>query len=301
MFPTLQTERLTLRPLTLDDAPAMFELFSDPETVRYLPPKPHQSVEQTRKGLEIRLSHEGGIDWAVILKGDDRCLGIIQYVGQTHFPQLGYIIHRDYWGQGLAVEGCRAALDYGFKELGYGRIEAWIEEHNVASVRVAEKLGMAVKGRIPTKFPHQTAHEMMLVYGVTATEWLGDAVSAVPRVFGAVPIVQVADVASTIDFYRDVLGFTIDYFYGAAPATAQVSAGEWSSNLAIIRFEQAEGVGKPSCAMYVHLDTGSPAVFAALAGQGVTVIAEPTPQPSGMVEFAIQDCNGMVLRFGTEQ
>jgi ribosomal-protein-alanine N-acetyltransferase len=59
---------------------------------------------------------------------------------------MGYIIRRDFWGQGLTAEACRAALGYGFDVLGLDRVELWIDTTNYASQRVAQKLNFRVKG-----------------------------------------------------------------------------------------------------------------------------------------------------------
>lgn len=301
MIPTLHTERLTLRPLVIEDAPAIYEIFSDPEAMRYLPARPNASLEQTIAGLTMRLSREGGINWALCLKGDDTALGIVQYLGQTRFPEMGYIIHRTYWGRGLVVEGCQAALDYGFRDLGYERVEFWIDERNAASIRVAEKLGFGVKGRVPSKFPHQEDFQFMLVYGKQAHEWLGTPAPTRPRMFGMVPTLMVPDVGTAVDFYRNMLGFELEWMHNEPIQRAVVSAGEWSGNLAAFELRLTPD-GIPSTGGFtLFMDTQLDDWAETLRGRGVEMLEVPHETDMGTREFAIRDCNGVVLRFSARR
>ena len=82
--------------------------------------------------------------WAVVHKQDARFIGFcgLKYLPKENEVDLGYRFIKAYWGMGLASESGKAALDYGFNELGLKRIVASALTDNVASIRVMEKLGM---------------------------------------------------------------------------------------------------------------------------------------------------------------
>lgn len=302
MIPTFATDRLTLRPLTVDDAPAIHAMFSNPDAMHFLPMPPHQDLQQTRAGMEIRLSRSGGLNWAICLKGHEQwAIGMVQYLGQTRFPEMGYIIHPDYWGQGLVVEACRVALDYGFAELGYARVEFWIDETNRASVRVAEKLGFKVKGRVPSKYPHHPDFHFLLVYGMLAHEWLGTPAPPAPRFFSMVPTLLVPDVEATVAFYRDLLGFEVEWMQDEPPQRARLSIGEWSGNMAVLELQAALD-GLPTTAGFtLHMDTHLDDWAALLDERGVALLEAPQDTDWGTREFAIHDCNGVTVRFSTRR
>ncbi|MBE0698220.1 MAG: GNAT family N-acetyltransferase, partial [Anaerolineaceae bacterium] len=126
MDDTLFTGRLILRPLSPDDADALFAVYRDPRAMRFMPTPPHQSVAETRAGLVLDLGRQGACGWAICLKDADRALGTVTFLGETPVPGMGYLLHPDYWGSGIVPEACQAVLKYGFERLGYDRVELWI-------------------------------------------------------------------------------------------------------------------------------------------------------------------------------
>ena len=146
----LETGRLTLRRLALDDLDSLYALYTDPEIVRFIPDA-SRTYEETRKELEWHMHGwperpELGL-WATIHKETGafigRC-GLLPWTidGQAEV-EVAYLISRAYQGQGLATEAAEAILDYGFEALGLSRLVCLIDAENLASIRVAEKIGMA--------------------------------------------------------------------------------------------------------------------------------------------------------------
>lgn len=302
--PTFQTERLTLRPLTEEDAPAFFDIFRDPETMRFMPSLPHQSVEETRAHLARELGMSGAVLWAICLRGTNEVIGHVHYLGQTRLPGMGYIVRRDHWGKGIAPEACRAALSYGFEQLGYDRIELWIDETNHASQRVAQKLEFRLKARIPQKYAHETEQHIMLIYGLWAHEWSGqnkDELSRHTRFFNVQPVLIVADVPATVAFYRDSLGFTVDFLYGDPPNHAGVSRGDWTGGMAVLQLSDGAPEGKvtPSSYLYFMVDSTIDTLFETYKSRDIEIVEALASRPWGMREFTIRDLNGHILRFGT--
>ncbi len=146
----LETNRLLLRHYVPDDLDALVALYQDPEVVRYIPDAP-QTLAEVKEELDWFLhGHprrpELGL-WATIHKPTNQFIGRCGLLPWTIDGQdeveVAYTIARSHWGQGLATEAAQALLVYGFDTLGFTRLVCLIDEANVASIRVAEKIGMA--------------------------------------------------------------------------------------------------------------------------------------------------------------
>jgi RimJ/RimL family protein N-acetyltransferase len=145
----VETARLVLRHFRISDLEAMLILFGDAEVMRY--GDGAQSPQWVRSWLRRRLDeahqHSGIGPWAVIEKASSETIG---YCGLFYFPdingqaetEIGYRLARPFWGRGYATEAARAVRDYAFSTLGISRLITIIDPHNVASIRVAEKIGM---------------------------------------------------------------------------------------------------------------------------------------------------------------
>lgn len=145
----LETGRLILRHLTPSDLDSLFALYRDPEVTRYIPDAP-RTYEDAREELEWhmhghRLRRELGL-WATVLKETNAFIGRCGLLPWTIDAQdeveVAYLIGRAYWGQGLGTEAAQAVLDYGFERLHLPRLICLVEKGNLASIRVAEKIGM---------------------------------------------------------------------------------------------------------------------------------------------------------------
>jgi RimJ/RimL family protein N-acetyltransferase len=151
----LETERLILRHQVLEDLDALYALYCDPEITRYIPDAP-TNYEETREELEWhRNGHprhtELGL-WATIHKESGafigRC-GLLPWrIDGREEVEVAYTMARAYWGQGLATEAARAILQYGFQTLNLTRLVCLIDPENIASQRVAEKIGMTLERKL---------------------------------------------------------------------------------------------------------------------------------------------------------
>jgi [ribosomal protein S5]-alanine N-acetyltransferase len=144
----LETERLALRHLTLDDLDALAAIQSDPEVMRYFPSGP-RSRDETLRDLErcMALQSEHGFSlWAAIDRAENRLIGRCGLLPQSlqgrEEVEIAYLIDRSHWGRGLATEAALAIRDHGFDRLGLDRLVSIIHRENLASRRVAEKSGL---------------------------------------------------------------------------------------------------------------------------------------------------------------
>lgn len=144
-----ETERLVLRPYSLDDFEAFHDMHSRDDVARYLPWETRDeqaSREALQRHQTVVLEKD---DDAVTLAGFDKETG--RLVGefilflrsvQHRGGEVGYVLHPDFWGRGLATEGARAMLEIGFDLMGMHRVIARIEARNTGSAAVLERLGM---------------------------------------------------------------------------------------------------------------------------------------------------------------
>ncbi len=301
--PVLHTSRLTLRPLRPADADDLYPHFADPETMRFMPTPPHGDVAETRRYLTAEMALPGARYWAICRHGAPTAVGIVHFLGATRIPGLGYLLARPYWGQGLTTEACRAALAYGFANLGHDRVELWIDETNAASLRVAAKLGGRLKGRLALKYPHRADHHIMLIYGLWAHEWEKAPAPARPaRFFRAEPVLPALDVPTAVAYFVDVLGFKIDFLYGDPPEHAGVTRGDWTGSgvtLQISSWPPARG-DIPRSTVYLVVDSRLDALHEQVAAQGAEITTPPTSHPWGMREFVVRTPDGHVLIVGTQ-
>lgn len=143
----LETEHLLFRPLTLDDLDDLTVLYTDPEVMRFLGgPRNRDEIERVLNRYIKEYQIYGHSFFATILKSDQRFIGqcglLNQEVDDQPEIELGYVLARQYWQHGLALEGIQALRDYGFQQLGFPRLISLIPPDNEASIHLAEKIGM---------------------------------------------------------------------------------------------------------------------------------------------------------------
>lgn len=171
-IPTLETERLRLRPFRRSDFEAYAALYADPEVLRHLGggTEPWDRGRASRH-LAFVMGHWqlcGCGEWAVERREDGAFLGAAGFSAPEGWPgcELAWILARRFWGYGYATEAARAALCCGFLDWRKDRIISLIHPENRASIRVAERLGESLEGRI------QHWGREMLCYGIDRETYL---------------------------------------------------------------------------------------------------------------------------------
>jgi RimJ/RimL family protein N-acetyltransferase len=149
----IETERLLLRAWQPSDEAPFAALNADPEVTRYLrgPMRRDESDELLAQIRGHWQEHGFGL-YAVEIKDSSAFAGFVGLAVPSFLPEVlpavevGWRLAREHWGEGYATEGARASLAHGFAALGLAQIISIIDPRNAASVRVAERLGMA-RGR----------------------------------------------------------------------------------------------------------------------------------------------------------
>ena len=141
---TLETERLILRPLTVDDADAVFVWASDPVVNRYMSYPLHTDIEVTRQWLRsVEQGPEDNYEFGFVRRIDGLLMGTggirRQKDGSWDF---GYNLRHDCWGRGYATEAAKAMIAFAHDALGAKVFTAFHAVDNPASGRVKEKCGL---------------------------------------------------------------------------------------------------------------------------------------------------------------
>ena len=298
----IETERLLLRRLAPRHAEALHEMFANNEAMRFWHEPPHRHAEQTRAMVE-RFIAGSERAWVLCRKQGEDAIGLVYYLGNTNgHAGMGYILAPRCWGQGLMTEAVRGALEHGFTRLGVDRVELWIDARNLASQGVAARTGFKRRGVFRQKYAHDPASHETLVYGLRIDEWrAGSTVRRPPPIeaYGLQPILAVPDVKATAEFYRDMLGFGIEFLYGNPPTYGAVSLSEWTATGASIHLSKADAASPAGIALYLNVGPGLDRLCETYRARGVDLVGEVVHQPWGACEFALRDCNGYLLRFST--
>jgi len=146
---TLETERLLLRPWRTSDRIAFAAMNADSRVMEFLPSVlSRDKSDRLADHIEEHFQRHGYGPWAAELRSDGSFIG---YIGlnvppfEAHFTpcvEIGWRLSFECWGKGLATEGARRALRYGFETLGLEEVVSFTVPANVRSRRVMEKLGM---------------------------------------------------------------------------------------------------------------------------------------------------------------
>lgn len=151
-LPTIETPRLVLRKMTLDDAQDIFEYASDPEVARYVTWPAHRSIEDALSFLRVvQREYEAGgpSSWGIVHKADRKLIGTIGFVRwepNNSLAEIGYALSQKYWNMGLMTEVVQEVIRFGFEKMGINRLQAMCMIENTASERVMRKCGMTFEG-----------------------------------------------------------------------------------------------------------------------------------------------------------
>ncbi len=173
----LQTQRLTLRPYTLADIPALVPLIGAREVAATTLRIPHPYTEDiAREFIALAEKDQASgqcVRLAIILReGDAFCGGVgLQIESDHRRAELGYWIGVPYWGHGYATEAALAMVKYGFEILELQRIFASYVPRNVASGKVLQKIGMRHEGYLRGHILKWGEFMDLEMYGMLASDW----------------------------------------------------------------------------------------------------------------------------------
>jgi len=176
-FPKIETEKIILRKLKMEDAPELVKYYSNIKVYRYLDWNGPETLE---KGYEvIKIWNKGYCDgwiirFAIADKITDKIIGTIflsEFEGKR--AEIGYELSESYWRQGIMSEAIHEVLSLGFKQLGLIRIQAFVCKENMASKEILKKFNFKEEGYLRKFECHSVTGECsdMYVYGLLNIEF----------------------------------------------------------------------------------------------------------------------------------
>lgn len=175
--PSLETERLRLRPFDEGDADAIWAVQSDPQVLRYWNSPPWTDRARADHFLAVcrQVEQEGtGARLAVDRRSDGVFLGWVSFARWNpdfRSAALGYCLGQPAWGHGYATEAARAVLTWAFDALDLNRVQAEVDTRNRPSARVLEKLGFVLEGTLREDCIVNGDVSDTWVYGLLRREW----------------------------------------------------------------------------------------------------------------------------------
>lgn len=176
-LPTLTTERLTLRRMTMRDAQDVFDYSQDAEVARHVLWDRQRSIGEARSYLRYMLRQyrrNQPASWGIVLNDTDKLIGTIGFMSYSedhNSAEIGYSLSRDYWNQGLMTEALTACLGYAFDDMQLHRVEAQHELTNPASGRVLEKCGMLREGVLRGRLYNKGRYVDVCLYAMLDEDW----------------------------------------------------------------------------------------------------------------------------------
>lgn len=185
-LPRLSGRRIDLRRLTPADAPALFEVFGDPEVTRFWSTPPLVDLAAARELLaEVRRAYGERrlFCWGIVRREDGGLIGTCTLAGldRTHRrSEIGFALGRAAWGRGLATEAVEVLLHFAFETLDLHRVEADVDPGNAPSLRLLERQGFRREGHLRERWHvHGQVHDGVFL-GLLQREWAGPAARSRP-------------------------------------------------------------------------------------------------------------------------
>ena len=150
LLPKIETKRLILRPISINDIDNVFEYAKNPLVGPNAGWKPHANKNETevfvKYAIKKREFGQPGI-YAIIFKEDEKMIGTIEIHSFNQYKgEIGFVLNPDYWAKGIIVEAAKAVIVYGFEILHLKRLQYGYFQYNTRSKRVCEKLGFSFEG-----------------------------------------------------------------------------------------------------------------------------------------------------------
>ncbi len=178
-LPSLETERLVLRPFTLADAPDVHRAVGNwaiADTTLNIPHPYAEGMAEMWIGTHAEAFATGeNLTLAITSRASGALLGAIGLALKPEHArgEMGYWVAQPFWGRGYCTEAAAAVLRYAFEMLGLNRVHAAHLTRNPASGRVMQKLGMTHEGRRREHYRKWGVFEDVEEYGILRQEWDG--------------------------------------------------------------------------------------------------------------------------------
>ncbi|WP_025028016.1 GNAT family N-acetyltransferase [Caldalkalibacillus mannanilyticus] len=176
-LPIIETERLLLRKIKMEDAEDLYSYCSNEEVSKHVSWNTHRSLADSKGFIDFVLTqyeHNKVAPWAIEYKENGRLIGTIDFVwwqAQHKTAEIGYALSQDYWGKGLMSEAALEFVSFGFRKMDLVRIQARCFIENLGSARVMEKIGMTFEGIERKRMFTKGKHHDLKVYSILKEEF----------------------------------------------------------------------------------------------------------------------------------
>ncbi|QED46769.1 GNAT family N-acetyltransferase [Cytobacillus dafuensis] len=179
-LPTIETERIKLRKITLEDVDDIYLYASNEEVSKYVPWDTHKTLFDTQKFVEFILKQYENkliIPWGIENKGNGKLIGTIDLFSwqpKHQVAEISYVLSQDYWRKGITTEATNEVIKFGFEKMGLVRIQARSFLDNLASELVMKKVGMSFEGVIRKGMFIKGKHQDLKMYSILIEEFQKD-------------------------------------------------------------------------------------------------------------------------------
>jgi len=146
---TLITKRLILRAAKQDDLMDLYAIFSDSRAMRYWSTPPHQSPDRTQENLDRLIASGRNLLTYFVIEMDGRAIGT---AGMHKTDEVGFLLHPDYWRQGIVTEAMNAIIPHLFVVTDHAQLTADADPRNAASFGILKSLGFQETHRAENTF-----------------------------------------------------------------------------------------------------------------------------------------------------
>jgi RimJ/RimL family protein N-acetyltransferase len=169
-IPTLETERLLLRPVREADVEPLYAMMQDPDVMQYIGERRIPTLQEVWRWVAGWIGHwawRGYGQWAVEERSSGELIGRVGILNPVEWPgpEVAYMLGKPWWGRGYATEAAGAAMDWGFETTGFDRLISLIDPANVASIAVATHLGETPRGEV------ELWGNQVLIYAIDRAAW----------------------------------------------------------------------------------------------------------------------------------
>ena len=143
-FPALETERINLQILTLENSEEVLKHFSDINVTRFMDIEPCKDIKEAEEIINFHLD-DSGCRWGLYNKNNNKFIGTIGFhylrKSESFIAEIGFDLSKDYWGNGFMPEAIKEVMSFGFTQMGLDIIDATVEPANERSINLMRKLG----------------------------------------------------------------------------------------------------------------------------------------------------------------
>ena len=177
-LPIITTPRIVLRWISEDDVDSLYEIFSNPQVMRYwstVPLPNREAAVALQREIAGGNESETMFKWGVALRDSNKIIGTTTLFNlnlDNGRAEIGYAMAHAYWGKGYMNEALKALVSHVFEVMKLRRLEADVDPRNAASIRTLERLGFQREGFLRERWHVNGEIQDALFYGLLRHEWL---------------------------------------------------------------------------------------------------------------------------------